>query len=80
VDIERADSPPELNDLPSDLLGALQAVGLEEDFKRLSPDDQKRYFRWVLESTTLESRLSRINTTIDDLKKLDPELARVENL
>jgi hypothetical protein len=80
ADIESVDSPPELSDLPPDLLGALEAVGLGEDFKRLSPEDQKKYFRWVLESPTLETRLSRINTILEDLKKIDPELPRGESL
>ena len=80
VEIERIDAPPELNDMPADLLSGLHGAGIEEDFKRLNPDDQKEYFHWVLEAKEPEIRRIRIDQIVQKLKELDPKLPRGESL
>jgi hypothetical protein len=80
VEVERVDAPPQLNDLPADMLLALTHYAVEEDFKRLPSDEQKARLCEVEEASTAQERAERIEAIAQQLKKAEPDLPRGESL
>jgi hypothetical protein len=80
VEVERVDAPPQLSDLPADMLLALTNYAVEEDFKRLPPDEQKAKLCEVEEAGSTQERMERIEAIAQQLKREEPDLPRGESL
>jgi hypothetical protein len=80
VDVVRYDAPPQLNDLPADMLSSLQASGIAENFKRLPPDEQKSLLEEVMNTHTQGDRAQVINRITQYLITEDANMPRGESL
>lgn len=51
-----------------ELRRALEGAGLWDEFRRLEPDEQRTYERWVARASTAEHRGQRVQVLLDALR------------
>lgn len=56
-----------MNDLPPDLIAALQTAGLAEFFTGCTKAHRREYLRWIDEAKREETRKARIEKTVQML-------------
>lgn len=79
IQVERVEVPPMINDMPADFLTAMRGPALEEDFKRLPPETQRRYFEQI-ESASPETRPQVIRSIIRELLAVRGDLPHGDSL
>ncbi len=80
VTLERLETPPQLNDLPADFLGALAATAMQENYKRLPPETQRKYLEKVEKSPAPNQRADTIRQIVSEIESQAGDLPRGESL